>query len=206
MTSFGKISPIWQNLTSLWQFFNSLFLFFKMMGLLWQIWNILWIIFIVANGQILKNNLTIWSHCFLSEPQSFALLQHSHYFPIFYDSLLWPFWQIKTFHDSNSRSLVSAANALPPEPQPPPLMHILKNGPIPASVFFIFVFSIQLILNVQYKFLPMTGFELRTSAVRGECSTTWATTTTLNAHSWNSKILINFFGKNKILNLNPLSY
>ena len=33
-----------------------------MMGLLWQIWNTFWQIFMVANGQILKNNLTIWSH------------------------------------------------------------------------------------------------------------------------------------------------
>ena len=33
-----------------------------MISLLWQIWYIIGIIFIVANGQILKNDLTIWSH------------------------------------------------------------------------------------------------------------------------------------------------
>ena len=44
------------------------------------------------------------------------------------------------------------------------------NGPFPAF-FFIFVFSIQLTVNVQYKFLPMTGFELRTSGIGSDCST-----------------------------------
>ena len=57
-----KILPIWQNFTSLWQFSTVYFLFCKMMDLLWQIWNIIWLIFIVANSQILKSNLTIWSH------------------------------------------------------------------------------------------------------------------------------------------------
>ena len=33
---------------------------------------------------------------------------------------------------------------------------------IPSLFFFIFVFSKQLTVNVQYKFLPMTGFEPRT--------------------------------------------
>ena len=36
------------------------------------------------------------------------------------------------------------------------------NWPIPVSFFFIFVFSIQLIVNVQYNFLPMTAFEPET--------------------------------------------
>ena len=40
------------------KFLTVYFLFGKMLSLLWQIWAI----FIVANGQILKNNLTIWSH------------------------------------------------------------------------------------------------------------------------------------------------
>ena len=31
-----------------------------MLSLLWQIWYIIGLIFIVANGQILKNNLTIY--------------------------------------------------------------------------------------------------------------------------------------------------
>ena len=41
----------------------------------------------------------------------------------------------------------------------------LKNGPFSASFFFIFVFSILLTVNVQYKFLPMTGFEQQTSGL-----------------------------------------
>ena len=40
-----------------------------------------------------------------------------------------------------------------------------KNGPFPASFFFNFVFSKQLTVNVQYKFLPVTGFEPRTSLI-----------------------------------------
>ena len=44
-----------------------------------------------------------------------------------------------------------------------------KNyGPSPASFFFIFVFSIQLSVNGQYKMLLMTGFELRTSGIGSE--------------------------------------
>ena len=39
------------------------FLFGKMLSRLWQIWYIIGLIFIVAKGQKLKNNLTIWSHC-----------------------------------------------------------------------------------------------------------------------------------------------
>ena len=39
------------------------FLFGKMLSLLWQIFDIIGIIFTVANGQILKNTITIWSHC-----------------------------------------------------------------------------------------------------------------------------------------------
>ena len=59
----------------------------------------------------------------------------------------------------------------------------LKNGPFPASFFFIFVFSIhswQLTI-VQYinKFLPMTGFEPPTSGIGSDRSTNWATTTAI---------------------------
>ena len=43
--------------------------------------------------------------------------------------------------------------------------------------FFIFVFSIQLTVNMQYNFLPMTGFEPRTSGVGSNRSTNWVTTT-----------------------------
>ena len=56
-----------------------------------------------------------------------------------------------------------------------------KNGPFPASFFFISVFSIHSwqLTNVQYtnKFLPMTGFEPRTSGIGSSRSTNWATTT-----------------------------
>ena len=38
------------------------FLFGKMPSLLWQIFDSIGLIFIAANAQILKNNLTIWSH------------------------------------------------------------------------------------------------------------------------------------------------
>ena len=34
----------------------------KMLRLLWQIFDIIGLIFTVANVQILKNNITIWSH------------------------------------------------------------------------------------------------------------------------------------------------
>ena len=62
VTRFGEILPLWQKFTSLWQFFDSLFLFWQMLSLLWQICDINGLICIVANSQILKNNLTILSH------------------------------------------------------------------------------------------------------------------------------------------------
>ena len=43
-------------------FLTVYFSFGKMLSILWQIWDIIGLIFIAANGQILKNNLTIWSH------------------------------------------------------------------------------------------------------------------------------------------------
>ena len=39
---------------------------------------------------------------------------------------------------------------------------------IPGLFFFIFVFSIQLTVNVQYKCLPVTGFELEATALLNE--------------------------------------
>ena len=42
---------------------------------------------------------------------------------------------------------------------------------IPGLYFFIFVFSIQLTVNVKYKMLPMTGFEPRTSGIGSDRST-----------------------------------
>ena len=45
--------------------------------------------------------------------------------------------------------------------------------------FFIFIFSIQLTISVQYKFLPVTWFEPRTSGIGSDRSTNWATTTAI---------------------------
>ena len=42
---------------------------------------------------------------------------------------------------------------------------------IPGLFLFIFVYSIQLAVNVQYKFLPMTEFEPRTSGIGRNHST-----------------------------------
>ena len=42
-------------------------------------------------------------------------------------------------------------------------------------LFFIFVFSIQLTVHIQHKFLPITGLEPRTSRVGSDRSTNWAT-------------------------------
>ena len=63
MTRFGEISSLWKKFTSLWNNLMVYFLFGKMLSLLWQICEIIGLIFIVVNGQILKNNPTIWSHC-----------------------------------------------------------------------------------------------------------------------------------------------
>ena len=57
------------------------------------------------------------------------------------------------------------------------LSALLQNGPFPASFFFISVFSIQLTINDQFNFLPMTGFEPRTSGIGSNHSTNWITTT-----------------------------
>ena len=57
--------PVWPDLAKFRHFGNFLtvyFLFSKWLSLLWRICdNIFGLIFIVANGQILKINLTIWS-------------------------------------------------------------------------------------------------------------------------------------------------
>ena len=55
-----------------------------------------------------------------------------------------------------------------------------KNGPFPASFSLFSSFSIQLTVNVQYKFLLMTGFEPQISGIGSKHSTNWATTTALN--------------------------
>ena len=48
------------------------FLFGKMLSLLWQIRDIAGLIVSVANTQILKNNLTIWSPCRLTPIANFS--------------------------------------------------------------------------------------------------------------------------------------
>ena len=47
----------------------------------------------------------------------------------------------------------------------------LKKWAIHGLFFFIFVFPIQLTVNVQYKFLPMTGFYQWTSGIGSDRST-----------------------------------
>ena len=65
----SQCDHIWQNFTTFGkslQVFGKIltvyFLFGKMMSLLWKICDIIGLIFHVATVQILKNNLTIWSH------------------------------------------------------------------------------------------------------------------------------------------------
>ena len=47
----------------------------------------------------------------------------------------------------------------------------------PGLCFFILVFSINITVNAHFNFLPMTGFEQRTSEVGSDRSTNRATTT-----------------------------
>ena len=49
------------------QFLTVYLLLVKLVNLLWQICYDTGLIFIVANGPILKHNLTIWSHCLIVE-------------------------------------------------------------------------------------------------------------------------------------------
>ena len=56
--------PVWLDLAKFRHFGKFLtvyFLFGKMLSLLWQICDIIGLFFIVANSQILQNNLTIWA-------------------------------------------------------------------------------------------------------------------------------------------------
>ena len=69
----------------------------------------------------------------------------------------------RSFGSVRSRSILAPINDL--------------KWAIPDLFFFIFVFSIQLKVNVQSKLLPMTGFELQNSEIGGYRSTNWATTT-----------------------------
>ena len=70
-----QISPLCQTCLQVFgKFLTVYFLFCKILSLLGQICDIIGPIFIVANGQILTNNLTIWSHCVQAkEPQAWHL-------------------------------------------------------------------------------------------------------------------------------------
>ena len=57
----AKFRQFGKNLQVFGNFLTIYLLFGKMLSLLCQICDIIGLIFIVANGQILKNNLTIWS-------------------------------------------------------------------------------------------------------------------------------------------------
>ena len=49
-------------------------------------------------------------------------------------------------------------------------MNIFLNRPYSASFTLYSSYKIQLTVNVQYKFLAMTGFELQTSEIGSNCS------------------------------------
>ena len=64
--TFFASSALWPDLAKFrhfGKFLTDYFLLCKMLNLLWQIYEIVGLIFIVANGQMLKYNLTLWSHC-----------------------------------------------------------------------------------------------------------------------------------------------
>ena len=71
-----KFCSVWPDLTKFrhfgksWQIFGKFLTVYFLPGKLlsppWQIYVIFGLNFIAANGQILKNNLTIWSHWFCS--------------------------------------------------------------------------------------------------------------------------------------------
>ena len=50
-------------------------------------------------------------------------------------------------------------------------MALFKKWAIPGLFLFIFVFSTQLTVNIQCKFLLMTGFEPRASGIGSDRST-----------------------------------
>ena len=66
MTIFGEIPPLWQNLQSYGQISRDYLVFNQNMAkystFFWQILYTFGQIFIDVNGQMLKNNLAIWSH------------------------------------------------------------------------------------------------------------------------------------------------
>ena len=61
----AKFRHFGKNLQVFGKFLTAYLLFGNMLSLLWQIWYIIGQIIFVANNQILNNNLTIWSHCWI---------------------------------------------------------------------------------------------------------------------------------------------
>ena len=57
------------------------------------------------------------------------------------------------------------------------VFYYLKMGHSRPLYFLFSVFSIQLTVNVQHKFLPLTGFEPRNSGIGSDHSTNLAKTT-----------------------------
>ena len=67
-----------------------------------------------------------------------------------------------------------------------------KNGPFQASFSLFSPFQYTVVSKQMFfinKFLPMTGFEPRTSGIGSDRSTNWATTTSLKrVHCWSVRI------------------
>ena len=62
---FATLAKIYKSLANFYSFFSYLAKYWTYFE---QKWCISGLIFIVANGQILKHNLTVWSHCFWPLP------------------------------------------------------------------------------------------------------------------------------------------
>ena len=58
--NFATLAKFYKSLAIFWRFFSY---FAKCWAHFGEFGNIIGLIFIVANGQMLRNNLTIWSHC-----------------------------------------------------------------------------------------------------------------------------------------------
>ena len=65
VTRFGEISPLWQHFMNFCQMAESLFSVRQFFNLIWQNCNDFGQPFNVVHGQILKNNIAIWSPCSL---------------------------------------------------------------------------------------------------------------------------------------------
>ena len=82
VTRFGEILPLGHNINILGNFLRVYLVFGILLKLIWQILNAIGQIFIDVNGQKLKKNLTIWSHC---TPALCASLEYPlHPFTLFF--------------------------------------------------------------------------------------------------------------------------